>query len=123
MYRTSGIIAFVVGIALTYSLVFTTFNKPVDRYVFNELGSLEQISIECPSPWGLIVGDAESQVEHPNEARSCVRSARVLFIEGVIAFSLAIGLGIWGVASGRKPRPKSMRVLPSAGQKQGEQDS
>ena len=123
MYRTGGIIAFVVGMALTYSLVFTTFDKPIDRYVFNERGGLEQVSISCPTPWGLIVGDAESQVEHPNEARSCVRAARVLFIEGVIAFSLAIGLGIWGVASGRKPRPKSMRVLPSAGKKIGEEDS
>ncbi|MFQ5968472.1 MAG: hypothetical protein ACE5MI_12820 [Acidimicrobiia bacterium] len=114
MYRTSGIIVLIAGIALTYSLVFTTFNKPVERWVVDELGGLEQVSIECPSPWGLIVGDAERDVERPAEAQQCVRSARTLFLEGVIVFTFALGLGIWGLLRGRKPRPQSMRVLPSA---------
>ncbi len=114
VYRVSGILVLFAGLVLTYSLVLTTFSRPVERWTFNEAGGLTQQSTECPSPVSLLFGDGQNQMEQPADAQLCVLSARTLFIEGVIVLGLSVGLGVWGMTRGKRPEPQQIRALPSA---------
>lgn len=109
MYRTAGLVALLLGAALTYSLVFTTFDSPIHGWRVTA-GNMERVTIACPPPWGVLFGGALTEVEPTWQADICLRSARTLFVEGVIFSSAAIGLCAWGFV---QPPRRPIEVLPS----------
>lgn len=100
------------GVALTYSLVFTPFQVELDSWTSTEDGGLERAVVVCPAPWGIVLGDAEGQVQPAWQGRRCVASANLLFLEGMVVSSLALGLGLWGVSRG-PATTRAMSDLPS----------
>lgn len=109
MYRTAGLVALLLGAALTYSLVFTTFDSPLRGWRFTA-GGMEQVTIVCPPPWGILFGDALTEVEPAWQTDKCLRTARTLFVEGLVVSSAALSLFAWGFA---QPPRRPIEVLPS----------
>ena len=100
MYRTSGLVVLLVGAGLIYSLVFTPFQVELDSWMPTEEGGLERAVVTCPAPWGIVLGDAEDEIRPTWQARRCVPSANMLFLEGVVVLAMALGLGLWGISRG-----------------------
>lgn len=118
VYRTSGVVVLALGVALTYSLVFTPFRVELSSWTPTEDGGLERAAVVCPAPWGIVLGDAEDEVRPAWQGRRCVPSANLLFLEGVVVMALALGLGLWGISRG-PGTTRPMSALPSRGGGEG----
>lgn len=100
MPRVAAWVIAVTAIALVYSLAFTPFSEKTDSWKSTDSGGLVRITIDCPSPFRvLVLGDEPAD---PDEAGGCDRSSRTLALEaGVIA--LAAGLLVWRPVTRRQP--------------------
>lgn len=111
MYRTSGLIVLALGAALTYSLVFTTFDQPVMSWTTTEDGNIERDTVPCPTPWEILFNADMPDTRVQTWRDLCVRSARTLFTEGIVVTAAALVVGLRAVVRGPKPTPKPLRPL------------
>lgn len=113
MYRNGAILSLVIGAALVFSLAFTSFNKQLNQWVTDEQGNPARVSIVCPTPWSVVVGDAADQMGPAWHGRQCTASARLLFFEGGVVTLTALALAARGFVNGPRPPTKPIEILPS----------
>ena len=113
MYRNGAIISLVIGVALTFSLAFTSFDKQLNQWLPDENGNPERVAILCPTPWSIVVGDAELDMQPAWYGRECTPTARLLFFEGAVVALTALALATRGFVNGPRPPTIPIEVLPS----------
>ena len=121
MYRTTGLVILGVGAILTFTMVFTGFEHAVKSWEVDQAtGDVSQVTIDCTAPFGIVLGDGEQNAVPSWGAHLCAATGQRLFITGTGIFIVALGLGLWGIRRGPKPKTKSIETLPSFGGGNGE---
>lgn len=108
--RAIGAVALLAGAVLCYSLVFTPFDQSV-RFqweVTSDGGRTPMTHVTCPSPWSVLVEEAEPDVVTTEGL--CVMPSRGLLVEGVIVIPVALAIAIWFFT--RTTRPGPLHDLP-----------
>lgn len=108
--RGIGVVVLAMGAVMVYSLVFSPFNESV-RFqweVTPDGGRVPMTHITCPSPWSVLVHDAEPDVITTDGL--CVMPSRSLLVEGVIVALISILIA--GVFFTRTTRPGPIHELP-----------
>ncbi len=117
--RGIGAVVLIIGAVMVYSLVFSPFNERV-RFqweVTPDGGRTPVTHITCPSPWSVLMHDAEPDVITTDGL--CVMPSRSLVVEGVIV--AVISILIAGVFFTRTTRPGPIHDLPvSRNRKKGD---
>lgn len=100
MSRVTAWVIVVAAGLLVYSLAFTSFSGETDSWRSTDSGGLVRITIDCPSPFQvLVLGDEPAD---PEQAGQCDNSSRTLALEaGVVA--LAAGLLVWRPVTRKRP--------------------
>ena len=112
MYRTSGIVVLILGGLLTWSIVFTPFDQEVRRWTRTEDGGRVKASVTCPAPSSVLFEDAVNpDISSFENLNYCLRTARRLMTGGVLTALLTMGLGIRGIARGKRPPIEHIRPL------------
>lgn len=116
MYRTTGLVILAIGTLFSFLMVFTTFAHAVKSWEVDQAtGDVSQVTIACAAPLGIVFGDAEQQADPSWGARLCASTGQRLFIQGIAVFAVALGLGVWGIRKGPRPKRKSIDSIPSFG--------
>lgn len=108
--RAIGIVVLLVGAIFIYSLVFSPFDQKV-RFqweVTPDGGRVPRTHITCPSPWAVLVHEAEPEMN--TSEGLCVMPSRVLVVEGTIVAMISIIIATWLFT--RKARPRPIHELP-----------
>lgn len=110
--RTIALVVLLVGAVFVYSLAFTTFEQRVQfQWNVEADGSrTPMIYITCPSPWAVLVHDAEPEVA--TSPGFCVKESRALAVEAVLAALATIAIVAWFLS--RKTRPGELPPLPES---------
>lgn len=104
-YRALGIVVLAIGAILVYSLAFSSFDERV-RFQWNvtpDGGRTPMISVTCPSPWAVLVHDAEP--EATTTEGLCVMPSRALAVEAAGVAVLALILAVWFFTRTKRPGP------------------
>ena len=106
-----GISILLIGAVIAYSLVFTGFQQRVQfQWEMNDEGRrVPLIQVTCPSPWSVVVEDA--QPEGVVGGDLCVLPSRGMVVQGVAVALLALALSLW-VFTRDTRQPKPMPTLP-----------
>ena len=116
MYRTTGLVILALGTLLTFMMVFTGFVHAVKSWEVDQAtGDVSQVTIDCPAPLGIVLGDAELQADPAWGVRLCAGTGQRLFIQGVGVFAVTLGLAGWGIRKGPHPKGKPIDTLPTFG--------
>lgn len=113
MYRTTGLVILGVGLILGLTMVFTGFEHAVKSWEVTNQGDVNQVTIDCPAPVGIVFGDAEQNANPSWGGYLCASTGQRLFIQGLGVLVVALGLGIWGIRRGPRPKTKSIKSVPS----------
>ncbi len=108
--RGIGAVVLVIGAVMVYSLVFSSFDERV-RFqweVTPDGGRTPVTHITCPSPWSVLMNDAEPDVITTDGF--CVMPSRSLVVEGAIAAFVSILIA--GFFFTRRTRPGPIHDLP-----------
>lgn len=108
--RGIGAVVLAIGAVMVYSLVFSPFNESV-RFqweVTPDGGRTPMTHITCPSPWSVLIDDAEPDVITTDGF--CVMPSRSLLVEGSIV--AVVSILIAGVFFTRTTRPGPIHDLP-----------
>lgn len=113
-------VVLLVGAVFVYSLAFTTFEKRV-QYQWNvesDGSRTPMISITCPSPFSVLVNDAEPGVATTDGF--CVMESRALAVEAGLAALVALAVSAWFLTRTTRPGelpplPESVRALNKSG--------
>lgn len=109
MNHVGGISILIIGAAIAYSLVFTSFEQRVEfQWELNEGRRVPITHVTCPSPWSVVRADA--QPEGVVGGDLCVLPSRGMLVQGVVVAIIALALAIWVFT--RDTRPKPMPTLP-----------
>lgn len=110
--RTIALVALLVGAAFVYSLAYTTFEQRVQfQWNVEADGSRSpMIYITCPSPWSVLVHDAEPEVA--TAPGFCVKESRALAVEAGLAALVTVAIVAWFLS--RKTRPGALPPLPDS---------
>lgn len=125
MYRTSGLVFLVLGGLLTWSIIFTPFDQEVRRWTRTEDGGRVRASVLCPDPYSILFEDeVNPDISRYENEVYCRRTARRLMTGGVLTGLLTLGLGIRGVARGKRPPLQHIRPLSEliSGRRAGRED-
>lgn len=97
---------------LVYNLAFTPYDHALARWQATEEGGLLRVSVPCPSPWEVIVHDAEP--EQFRDRGECELSSRSLLIEAVLVALAALLLTWHAITRGRPTAigPISSKIGP-----------
>ena len=108
--RGIGAVVLVIGAVMVYSLAFSSFNERVQFQweVTPDGGRTPMTHITCPSPWSVLINDAEPDVITTDGF--CVMPSRSLVVEGIIV--AAISILIAGVFFTRTTHPGAIHDLP-----------
>lgn len=117
MNRTTGLVALAIGALLTFMLVLTTFTHAVKSWeVDRTTGDVSQVTIACPAPFLIVFSDGEQQADPSWGAHLCASTGQRLFIQGIAVFAVALGLGVWGIRKGPRPKRRSIDSIPAFGE-------
>lgn len=108
--RGIGLVILLIGAAMVYSLVFSPFDERV-RFqweVTPDGGRTPRTHITCPSPWSVLVNEAEPDVI--TTEGFCVMPSRALVVEG--AMTAVLSMVIAGFFFTRTTRPGPIHELP-----------
>ncbi len=110
--RTIALVVLAVGAAFVYSLAFTTFEQRVQfQWNVEADGSRSpMIYITCPSPWSVLVNEAEPEVATADGF--CVKESRALAVEAGLVALATIAIVAWFLS--RKTRPGELPPLPDS---------
>lgn len=98
----------VLSALLVYNLAFTPYDHALARWQATEEGGLLRVSVGCPSPWEVIVHDAEP--EQARDRGECDLSSRSLLIEAGFVTLAAVLLTWHAITRGR---PTSIEPISS----------
>jgi len=111
MKHALGIGVLVVGLAIAYSLVFTSFPQRVSfQWEFRDGERIPISHITCPSPWSVLVDDAKPEGVVGGDL--CVKPARGQVVLGVVIAAVTIALGVWVMT--REIRLRPLPELPES---------
>lgn len=111
MKHALGIGVLVVGLAIAYSLVFTSFPQRVSfQWEFEDGERIPITHIACPSPWSVMVNDAKPEGVVGGDL--CVRPARGQIALGIVIAAVTIALGVWIMT--REIRLRPLPELPES---------
>lgn len=119
--RGMGVVVLLVGAIFVYSLAFTPFDERV-RFqweVTPDGGRIPMTHITCPSPWAVLVHDAEPDVVTTEGL--CVMPSRSLMIEGAIVAGISILIA--AIFFTRTTRPAPIHELPFSGDQRQDKES
>jgi hypothetical protein len=110
--RGVGLVVLLLGAILVYSLAFTSFDQKVQfQWDIEADGSRTPRShITCPSPWSVLVDDAEPEVT--TTPGFCVMPSRSLALEATIVTVITVAVFIWLLT--RTTRPAALPPLPDS---------
>lgn len=104
MKNAFGIGVLVVGLAIAYSLVFTSFPQRVSfQWEFEDGERIPITHITCPSPWSVLVHDAKPEGVVGGDL--CVKPARGQVALGTFIAALTLALGVWIMTREIRLRP------------------
>lgn len=112
MYRNGAILSLVIGSLLVFNLAFTPFDKVINQWEYDSDGNPHRVTIQCDTPWNLVVNDTYLTTDPAWHGSRCLPSARILMIEGGIVTAAALALAFRGFRNGKRPATKSVRELP-----------
>jgi hypothetical protein len=101
-----------IGVAFVWSLVFSSFDVSV-RFqwtVTPDGGRTPMTHVTCPSPWSVLMNDAEPDVTTTEGL--CIMPSRSLAVEGAIVAGITILIATWFFT--RTTRPGPLHDLPIA---------
>lgn len=103
--RTIGAIALLIGAMFVWSLVFSSFDVSVRfQWVVTPDGGRTPLThITCPSPWSVLVNDAEPQVTTTDGL--CVMPSRSLAVEGALVAGVSAIVAAWFFSRTKQPAP------------------
>lgn len=110
--RTIAAVVLLVGAVFVYTLAFTTFEQRV-QYQWNvesDGSRTPMISITCPSPFSVLVNDAEPDVATADGF--CVMESRALAVEAGLVALVALAISGWLLT--RTTRPGALPPLPES---------
>ena len=118
--RIIAVVVLIVGAAFVYTLAFTTFEQRVQFQwdVEADGGRTPMISITCPSPWSVLVNDAEPEVA--TAEGFCVKESRALAVEAGLVALVTLAVSAWFLTRTTRPGelpplPESVRALNKSG--------
>lgn len=100
MPKSIALALIVLSAILVYNLAFTPYDHALARWQATEEGGLLRVSVGCPSPWDVIVHDAEP--EQARDRDECDLSSRSLLIEAGFV-TIAAVLLTWHAITRRRP--------------------
>jgi hypothetical protein len=107
--RGVGLGIIVIGAALAYSFIFTTFEQRVTfqwEFVNGERTPITHVT--CPAPWSVLNEEARPQGVVTGDL--CVKPARGQVVQGIGIAIAALAVGGWLFT--RDPRRKPLPPLP-----------
>ena len=110
--RGVGLVVLLLGAIFVYSLAFSSFDQKVQfQWDIEADGSrTPRTHITCPSPWSVLVDDAEPAVT--TTPGFCVMPSRSLALEATIVTLITVAVSIWLLT--RTTRPAALPPLPDS---------
>lgn len=113
--RMVGAAVLLVGALVTYSLAFTSFDERVRlQWNVESDGSRTPMThVTCPSPWDVLVNEAQPESAVMTATGLCDMPSRTLALEGAIVAVVAVVIGIAFFAHTTRPGPLPLLPLDS----------
>lgn len=111
MKHALGIGVLVIGLAIAFSLIFTSFPQRVSfQWEFSNGERIPISHITCPSPWSIMVHDAKPEGVVGGEL--CVKPARGQVALGIFIAAASLALAVWIMT--REIRLRPLPELPES---------